>query len=288
MNGEVKKRSQFASIVRRFRRNKLAVVGLIILTILILLAVSADILFDYDTQAVGQDMQNRFAKPSKDHLFGTDHYGRDIFVRVVFGTRISLIVAFSVAFFAMILGIIIGSIAGFYGGRIDNILMRSMDVLLAIPSMLLAIVIVSSLGTSLVNLILANAIARVPRFARIVRSNVLSLRDMEFVEAARASGIGNFTIIRKHLIPNSMGPVIVQATLSMALSILAVASLSFVGLGIQPPTPEWGSMLSSGKDFMRQYPHLIYFPGFAIMLAVLSFNLIGDGLRDALDPRLKN
>lgn len=288
MNDVIKKRSQMASVIKRFNRNKLAVVGLIILLILIFLSLFADLMFDYDTLAIGQNMKERFLKPSREHLFGTDQYGRDIFVRVIFGARISLIVAFSVSGFSMIFGSIIGAIAGFYGGRKDDILMRLMDILLAIPSMLLAIVIVSSLGTSLFNLILANGIAGIPRFSRIVRSNVLSLRDMEFVEAARASGISNTTIIIRHIMPNCLGPLIVQATLSMALAILAVTSLSFVGLGIQPPTPEWGSMLSNGKEFMRQHPHLIYFPGFAIMLAVLSFNLIGDGLRDALDPRLKN
>lgn len=287
-NDVVKKRSQMASIIRRFTRNKLAVVGLVILSIIILLALTADLFFDYNTQAIGQNMQERFLTPSKEHLLGTDQYGRDLFVRIVYGARISLIVAFSIPALAMLVGIPIGALAGFYGGRLDNILMRFMDVLLAIPAMLLAIVIVSSLGPSLFNLILANALARIPRFARITRSSVMSLRDMEFIEASRASGVGNLTIIIKHLIPNSLGAVIVQATLTMALSILQVASLSFVGLGIQPPTPEWGSMLSSGKEFMRQYPHLIYYPGFAIMLSVLSFNLIGDGLRDALDPRLKN
>ena len=285
----VKRRSQLASVIHRFMKNRLSVVGLVILLFLIITSCCADLFFDYDAQAIAQNPKEMFMLPgSEGHIFGTDQYGRDMFVRIIYGGRISLVVGFFVAGFALFFGTIIGATAGFFGGRIDNVLMRFMDIFLAIPSMLLAICIVAALGGGLFNLLLANGIAQVPRYARIVRSNVMGLKNSEFVEAARCCGAGNTHIIMRHIIPNAMGSLIVQATLTMAASILSVASLSFLGLGIAPPTPEWGSMLSTGKEFMRQYPHLITVPGLAIATSVLSFNLIGDGLRDALDPRLKN
>ena len=285
----VKRRSQLGSVVRRFMRNRLSVVGLVILLFLLITSCCADLFFDYDTQAIAQNAQGTFLPPgSEGHIFGTDQYGRDMFVRIVYGGRISLIVGFFVAGFALIFGTIIGATAGYFGGKIDNILMRIMDVFLAIPSMILAICIVAALGGGLTNLLLANGIAQVPRYARIVRSSVMGLKNSEFVEAARCYGAGHTHIIMRHIIRNAMGSLIVQATLTMASSILSVASLSFLGLGITPPTPEWGSMLSTGKEFMRTHPHLITIPGLAIATSVLSFNLIGDGLRDALDPRLKN
>lgn len=283
-----KRRSQLSSVVHRFMRNKLSVFGLFVLLSLAIIACSADLFFDYNVHAIGQNAQERFLGPSIEHFFGTDQYGRDLFVRIIYGGRISLIVGFFTAGFALFFGTIIGATAGYFGGRIDNTLMRFMDVFLAIPSILLAICIVSALGGGLINLLLANGIAQVPRYSRIVRANVLGLKNSEFVEAARACGGGHAHVIFRHIIPNTLGALIVQVTLTMALSILSVTSLSFLGLGISPPTPEWGSMLSAGKEYMRQYPYLIITPGLAIMLSVLSFNLIGDGLRDALDPRLKN
>lgn len=287
-NQTIKRRSQFASVMRRFMKNKLAVAGLVILLALAFFSFSADLFFDY-SEAVTQSAQGNFIKPfSPGHILGTDQYGRDMFVRIVYGGRISLIVGFFTAGFALLFGTIIGAAAGYFGGRVDNILMRIMDVFLAIPAMLLAICIVAALGGGLVNLLLANGISQVPRYARIVRAGVMGLKNSEFVEAARAYGASHAQIIIRHIIPNTLGSLIVQVTLTMASAILSVASLSFLGLGIAPPTPEWGSMLSTGKEFMRNAPHLINVPGMAIMLSVLSFNLIGDGLRDALDPKLKN
>ena len=284
----IKRRSQLGSVIRRFMKNRLSVVGLIILILLAVGSCSADLFFDYNTQAISQNARETFQLPSAQHIFGTDQYGRDLFIRIVYGGRISLIVGFFIAGFALLFGTIIGAIAGYFGGWIDNTLMRFMDIFLAIPSMLLAICIVAALGGGLLNLLLANGIAQVPRYARIVRANVMGLKSSEFVEASQACGASHAHVIFRHIIPNTLGPLIVQATLTMASAILSVASLSFLGLGISPPTPEWGSMLSTGKEYMRQYPHLIVVPGLAIMLSVLSFNLIGDGLRDALDPRLKN
>ena len=211
-----------------------------------------------------------------------------MFARIVFGARTSLFVGLLTILIALTFGSIIGAVAGYYGGRVDNIIMRIVDVLMAIPSMLLAISVVAALGTGLVNIVIAMSVSQIPRFARIVRSSILSIKGQEFIEAAKACGTSDARIIFKHIIPNAIGPIIVQATLAMGTMILTVSSLSFVGLGIQPPTPEWGSMLAEGKEQMRYFPHLVTIPGFAIIVAVLSLNLMGDGLRDALDPRLKN
>jgi peptide/nickel transport system permease protein len=286
MSVAAKSDSRGTPVIRRFFKNKFTLAGFVIFAFLVIIACTADIFFDYNQQALKQNAQQRFLGFSAEHPFGTDQYGRDVFVRIMYGARISLVVAFSTAAFGLIFGTVIGAVAGYTGGWVDILVMRFMDVLLAIPSMLLAICIVAAFGSGLFNLILANGIAHIPRYSRIVRSQILSIKELEFIEASRACGASAPRIIVYHIIPNLLGQLIVQATLTMALSILSVASLSFIGLGIQPPTPEWGSMLSTGKEFMRQYPHLIVFPGLSIMLATLSFNLIGDGLRDALDPRL--
>lgn len=284
----IKKSNPWLTIWHRFRKNKLAVVGLVLLIFLILVALGAGIFLDFNEDVAAQDIANKLQTPSAEHWFGTDKYGRDEFNRIVWGTRVSLSVGFLTVLVALSCGAIIGAVAGFYGGKVDNILMRIMDVFLAMPSTMLAIAVVSALGTSIVNLLIALALARIPQFARIVRSAILSVKGMDFVEAARAYGSNDGWIIFRHILPNAIGPIIVQTTTNLANTILGIAGLSFIGLGIQPPTPEWGSMLSEAKEHMRYYPHLVIFPGIAIVLAVLAFNLIGDGLRDALDPRLKN
>lgn len=284
----IKKRSQFKSVFFRFKKNKMAMFGLVVLIILTLVAVFADFIADYENDAISQNMKIRLQTPSREHIFGTDQYGRDMFARIVFGTRISLFVGVVSIIASLIVGAVIGAVAGYYGGAIDNVIMRIMDVLLAIPQTLLAISIVAALGTGIFNLLLAMSISSVPRFARIVRSSILSIADQEFVEAAKACGTKDARIITKHIIPNAIGPIIVQATLNMASTIIGIAGLSFIGLGIEPPIPEWGSILSEGKTQMRYYPHLVVIPGIAIVFAVMALNLIGDGLRDSLDPRLKN
>jgi peptide/nickel transport system permease protein len=284
----VKKRSQMKSIWFRYKKNKLAMFGLILFITMTLVAIFANFIVDYEQVAIKQNISNKFQVPGKDHIFGTDQYGRDIFARIIYGSRISLFVGLVTVAIALTVGTIIGSVAGYYGGKVDNILMRIMDVFLAIPHMIMAIAIVAALGQGLFNLLLAMSISKIPQFARIIRSAILSVKSQEFIEAAKACGTKDSRIIRKHIIPNAIGPIIVQATLHMATTILGIAALSFIGLGIQPPTPEWGSMLSDARDQMRYYPYLVIIPGIAIVMAVLSLNLIGDGLRDALDPRLKN
>ncbi|WP_243109426.1 ABC transporter permease [Anaerophilus nitritogenes] len=281
-----KKRSQYLEVWRRLKQNKSAMVGLLIIIILILSAILAPFIAPYGID--DQDLLNTLQTPSKDHWMGTDNFGRDIFSRIVYGSIISLQVGFISVGIAMIVGGSLGAIAGYYGGKLDNLIMRMMDILLAIPSILLAISIVAALGHGLKNVMIAVGISSIPSYARIVRASVLTLKDQEFVEAARAVGTNNTRIILKHIIPNSMAPIIVQATLGVAGAILSAAGLSFIGLGIQLPTPEWGAMLSSGRQFIRDYPHMTAFPGLAIMITIFGLNLLGDGLRDALDPRLKN
>lgn len=283
-----KKGGQWAEVWRRLKRNKMAIAGLIILLVLILLAIFADFIADYEGVAIKQDTSIRLQGPSVEHWFGTDNFGRDIFARVVHGARISLSVGIIAVSGALVIGGFLGAIAGYYGGNLDNIIMRIMDIFLAIPSILLAIAIVSALGSSLVNLMVAVGISSIPSYARIVRSSVITVKDEEFIEAARAVGANDGRIILRHIIPNSLAPIIVQATLGVAGAILSAAGLSFLGLGMPRPRPEWGSMLSDGRDYMRQAPHIVMFPGIAIMITILSLNLLGDGLRDALDPRLRD
>ena len=265
----------------------MAMIGLGILVVLILLAIFADVIADYEEVAIKMNTSIRLQGPSKDHILGTDELGRDIFARIIHGSRVSLQVGIIAVGIAILIGGTLGAIAGFYGGKLDNVIMRIMDIFLAVPSILLAITIVSALGTSMPNLMIAVGISSIPSYARIVRASVLSIKDQEFIEAARAIGAKDNRIILKHILPNSLAPVIVQGTLGVAGAILSTAGLSFIGLGIQKPAPEWGAMLSSGRPFLRDAWHVTTFPGIAIMITILSLNLLGDGLRDALDPRLK-
>ena len=283
-----KKRGQLAEIWHRLKRNKMAVLGLFLITIMIVLAIFADVIADYETVVIKQNLSNRLQAPSMSHILGTDEFGRDIFARLIHGARVSLKVGVLAVGISIAIGGALGAIAGYYGGHLDNIIMRIMDIFLAVPSILLAIAIVSALGPNLINLMVAISISSIPGYARIVRASVLSIRDQEYVEAAKAIGASDTRIILKHIIPNSLAPVIVQGTLGVAGAILSVAGLSFIGLGIQPPAPEWGSMLSGGRQYLRYAWWVTTFPGLAIMITILSLNLLGDGLRDALDPRLKH
>ncbi len=282
-----KKESQVKETWRRLKKSKSAMIGLVIICIIILLALSADLIQPYRV-ATKNDVRNKLQKPSKEHWFGTDSYGRDLFARCVHGARISLGIGLLATFASLIVGGLLGSIAAFYGGVVDNIIMRFMDILMSIPTILLALSIVAALGSSIPNLIIAITLTRIASFVRIVRSAVLPLVGQEYIEASYACGTRDLRTIRKHILPNAIGPIMVQTTMSVAMIILQTASLSFLGLGINPPTPEWGAIISEGREFLRTAPHVMFFPGVFIILSALSLNLLGDGLRDALDPRLKS
>lgn len=281
-----KKRSQLGLIWHRMAKNKLAVAGLIIIIAMIAASISIGFLVDYD-KIILHDLKNKLQGPSLTHWFGTDAYGRDLLFRIIYGARISLFIGFVSVTGAMLIGGAVGAVSGFYGGKIDIVVMRFMDMLMAIPSTLFAICVVSALGTGVMNLLLAIMVSMIPQFAMIVRSSVLTIKGSEFIEAARCGGTSTSRIILRHIIPNAMGPIIVQATLALGGVILTAASMSFIGLGVQPPEPEWGAILTEGQEFMRDFPYLVFFPGVTIMLAVLACNFLGDGLRDALDPKLK-
>lgn len=278
----------------RFKKNKLAVLGLIFVLFLIVIAF-ATIIIDiathgsvYQALAVKQNLRMKLHGPSLQHIFGCDEFGRDIFFRLIWGTRYSLFIGIISIIFALVVGGLLGAVAGFYGGKVDNIIMRVMDIFLSIPSMVMAIAIVSALGTSTFNLLLSIAVPQMPRLARIVRAQVMTVKGKDFIEASRAVGAGDMQIILQYIIPNALAPIIVQASLSIGSAILSIAGLSFLGIGVQPPTPEWGSILSSARTYMRDAWHISVIPGLMIMLTVLSLNLAGDGLRDALDPKMKN
>ena len=262
-------------------------VGLIIILIALATAILAPVVNPYDP-TVDSDLANARLEPSVSHPFGTDRLGRDVFRRVVHGTRISLMIGFVVVIFTSVTGTVLGLIAGYFGKSFDTIIMRLMDIVLAFPSILLAIAIVAVRGPGIFNTILAVALVGMPGYARVVRSMVLSLRERDYVDAARMIGSSDTRIMFLHILPNSLSPIIVQMTLGVGGAILFAAALGFLGLGVQPPAPEWGAMISDGIPFLRQSPHLVFFPGMAIMLTVLGFNLLGDGLRDALDPQLRD
>lgn len=271
---------------KRLLRNKAAIIGGIIFLCVVLVAVFADVIAPYGYEE--QSLQEQYLPPfSPNHIFGTDNLGRDIFSRVVYGARLSLSVGIVSVALAMFVGIIIGIFSGYCGGIVDNILMRLMDILLAIPAILLAICISASLGTGLLNLMIAVGISTVPTYARIARASVMMTKGEDFIEAARATGAGHLRLVIKYIAPNIVAPLVVQATLGVAVAIISTAALGFLGLGIQPPQSEWGTMLASTRNYMLSYPYLCVFPGLAIAITILSLNLLGDGLRDALDPKLK-
>lgn len=280
-----RKRSQFKDVVGRLFRNKLAVVAFCIVAIIILVAIFADVLAPYGYAA--QDPTSRFLYPCAAHPLGTDNYGRDILSRIIYGARISLLVSLLAVSMSLVVGSFLGATAGYLGGTYETVIMRIMDIFMAIPGFLMAVTVQAALGTGMVKTAFAIAISAVPSFCRLMRSSVLTIKDLEYIDAARVMGNSKMRIILIHIIPNTLSPIIVQCTLRIGATILAISGLSFIGLGVQPPTPEWGSMLASGREFIRDFWPIVTFPGIAIMLTMFGFNIFGDALRDALDPKLK-
>ena len=283
-NRKSKKTNQMKEIWRRFRKSKTAMLGLCLLIFVLSIAIFADVITPYEN-AISQSA-DRLDSPSAAHIFGTDELGRDLFARIVHGSRYSLLIGVSTSVLALVIGGLLGAIAAYYGGWVDNIIMRLTDVVMTVPPILLSLAVVAALGGSLRNLLIAITISCVPSMLRLVRSVVLGVVDEDYIEAARSYGASDMRIILKYVIPNALGPIIVTTTMNVANMILSAAGLSFLSLGVQPPAPEWGALLSDAKTYMFTAPHLLYIPGIFIVIAALS--LAGDGLRDALDPKLKD
>ena len=278
-------RTPLGDAVRHLTRNPVAIGGMAIIGFLLFLAISAPLIAPYNPTA--QTLIERNAPPSAQHIMGLDALGRDVLSRVIYGSRVSLFIGLFTVGGAIIIGTLIGAVAGFFGAWFDNVLMRLMDIMLAFPSLLLAIAVVAVLGPGLINALYAIGFVSIPIYARIVRASILSIKELDYVLAARSLGVPSVRILFRTVLPNALTPLIVQGTLGIATAILDAAALSFIGLGAQPPTPEWGLMLAQHRNLVFTAPHTVFFPGLAIMLTVLGFNLLGDGLRDALDPRLR-
>lgn len=283
---EIKRRSMFGEVMSRLVINKGAMLGLVILLIITGMCVLAPLIAPYDYDA--QDITKKFIEPNSQYIMGTDNLGRDIFSRILYGGRISLQVGFIATGISALFGIILGAISGYYGGKTDNIIMRVLDIFMAIPNLLLAIAISAVIGAGIRSAMIAVGVSAIPAFARMVRGPILAIKEQEFIEAAKSIDASDIRIMFRHLLPNVLSPIIVQITLRVATSIIDAASLSFLGLGVQPPYPEWGAMLSSSRVYIVERPYMVTFPGLAIALVVISLNLFGDGLRDAMDPRLKD
>jgi peptide/nickel transport system permease protein len=281
------RRSAAAVIWGRFKKNKGAILGLMIIVVVTGAAIFSPLIYDYNKDVIEQDIMNRLQHPSSSHWFGTDELGRDVLARIVYGARYSLAIGVLSVFIALILGVFLGAAAGYVGGVFEDVIMRITDIFSSIPSILMAIAIVSALGKSTFNLMVAVGVASTPAFVRVARAAVLSVRGEEYVESARAIGMRGWKIVLVHILPNCLSSIIVQATLRVASAIISASSLSFLGLGVPAPDPEWGAMLSAGRAYIRDSSYLTIFPGLAIVVVVLSLNLIGDSLRDAIDPKLK-
>ena len=281
-----RKEGQFTQVLRRLSRNTSAMIGLVLIVLLILTAVFAPWITPYDYTKM--DIKSKYSGSSMQHLFGCDELGRDIFSRCIYGARASLSLGLLASLVSTLVGVVLGSLVGYFGGWVDTVIMRLLDILQAIPGMLLSIAISAALGSGFGNTIIALSIGGIPMTVRLLRGSILTVRKQEYIEAAEKINCSKFRVITAHILPNSIAPLIVSVTMGIGNTILQAASLSYIGLGVQPPTPEWGAMLSAGKGVVMKYPHLCLFPGLCIMIVVLSFNMLGDGLRDAMDPKLKN
>ena len=283
----VKKNTLSAQIWRRFRRNKAAMAGMIVMILIILLSIASGFIYDFNEDVAKQNFAERLQGPSAEHPFGTDDYGRDILTRVIYGSRYSLSIGFAAVAFAVIAGVVFGAIAGFYPGPAETLIMRMTDGFMAIPQMLMALLLVAAFGSSPAVIAFALGLAAVPTYIRVTRGAVLTVRQQEYIESARAIGSSNAKIIIRHIIPNCFAQILVQIPLSIAKTILSVSGLSYIGMGIQAPIPEWGSMLAASRQYLKGYSYIAIFPGLAIVVVILALNLMGDGLRDAADPKLK-
>ena len=285
MNSPKKTQTHAALVWRRLRRSKTAVAGLVIVGVYLFLALCGPWLAPYDPYF--QDLNLSYLRPCMDHWLGCDEFGRDILSRLLYGAGVSLVIQFWAVMISLVIGTFLGSVSGYFGGRIDEVVMRLMDIMMAFPGILLALAIVAILGPSLTNLIVAIGINSVPGFSRVARGAVISVKKNDYVTAARAIGESDLSILFRYVLPNAISPIIVQTTMRMATVLLTAAGLGFLGLGVQPPSPEWGTMLSAARVYLRSAPHVAVIPGVTIMIVVLGFNFFGDGLQDALNPRLK-
>lgn len=281
-----RKEGQFLQVMRRLSRNRSAMLGLGLVLLLVLAAILSPWIMPYDYTKM--DILSKYAGPGGEHLFGCDELGRDVFSRCLYGARASLSLGLLATLISTLVGVVLGSLVGYFGGWVDTVIMRLLDILQTIPGMLLSIAISAALGSGFGNTIIALSIGGVPMTVRLLRGSILTVRKQEYIEAAEKINCSRFRVITSHILPNSIAPLIVSVTMGIGNTILQAASLSYIGLGVQPPTPEWGAMLSAGKGVVMKYPHLCLFPGLCIMIVVLSFNMLGDGLRDAMDPKLKN
>lgn len=283
----IKSRTLAQETWRRLLKNRGAVIGMAFLIFLVVVSIASGFIYDYDTDITQIDMASALQHPSAEHWFGTDSLGRDMFARILYGARYSLVIGVGSVFIGLLVGVTLGAIAGFYGGVVDQVIMRFVDVFYSIPNIMIAVVVVSLLGTSTFNLLIALCFTCATSFCRIARAAVMTIRDQEYVESAYAMGLPTWKIILKHIIPNCLSPIIVQVTLLIGTTIIAASSLSFLGIGVPSPAPEWGAMLSEGRQHIRDAAYICVIPGLAIMATVLALNLLGDGLRDALDPKMK-
>lgn len=287
ISGKYRKENRFLTTMHRLLKNKGAVVGLIIILILIVISLTSNLWLDYEKDIIEFNTKGRLVHPNSEHPFGTDEYGRDIFKRILYGTKYSIAIGFVAVIIALAGGVFLGAVSGYYGGVVENIIMRICDIMSSIPTILLGIVIVSAIGGGVGSLMIAIGVAAIAGFARITRAAILTIKNQEYIESAKAMGLSDLRIIFGHILPNCLSPIIVQTTLKIGNAVVSASSLSFLGMGVPAPKPEWGTMLSAGREYLRKSSYMTLFPGLAIMITVLAFNLVGDGLRDALDPKLK-
>jgi peptide/nickel transport system permease protein len=281
-----KKENRWKEVWRRLKKDRVAMLGLFIISLVIFFALAADLIVPYGT-AIKINMKLRLAPPSAEHWFGCDGYGRDLLARCLHGSRVSLLIGFGTSFATLLVGSMIGALVGYVGGKLDDLVMRALDIFSSIPDTLFAMAVVAAMGPGILNICIAISLTNLPGFVRMVRSSVLNIAEQEYIEASRGGGASTLHILIRHVLPNAVGILIVQTTANVASMILTAATLSFLGLGINPPQPEWGALVSEGKEFLRTAPHLILIPGFMICVASFSMSVLGDGLRDALDPRLR-